>query len=236
MVQGHGAGADWQRLLAAQRRLQEIVPGTVLVGGTAAALHAAHRVSLDGDHILVDLKGRFDAVLETLEAVDGWKTNRIERPVMILGQFDGFLTGLRQLRRSRPLDVMVIQGLRVPTLEEMARIKAWLLLDRDTTRDFLDTVVLLDLLGEARLETAFCPFDEIYNRGPGAGPPTVELADRLAAARPADLPSVDLHRYKDLVAPWNDWGFLQGRARHWAGRLADLVLGKGGARPPQGKP
>jgi hypothetical protein len=31
---------DWERLLAAERHLQSLVPGAVLVGGTAAALHA----------------------------------------------------------------------------------------------------------------------------------------------------------------------------------------------------
>jgi len=54
---------DWERLLAAERHLQALVPGTVLVGGTAAALHARHRTSLDGDHVLEDLRGRFDDVL-----------------------------------------------------------------------------------------------------------------------------------------------------------------------------
>ncbi len=43
---------DWERLLAAERHLQSLVPGAVLVGGTAAALHAGHRKSLDGDHVL----------------------------------------------------------------------------------------------------------------------------------------------------------------------------------------
>ena len=31
---------DWERLLAAERHLQHLVPGAVLVGGTAAAIHA----------------------------------------------------------------------------------------------------------------------------------------------------------------------------------------------------
>ena len=45
---------DWERLLAAERHLQALVPGTVLVGGTAAALHAGHRHSLDAYHVLED--------------------------------------------------------------------------------------------------------------------------------------------------------------------------------------
>ncbi len=57
-----------ERLLAAERHLQTLVPGTVLVGGTAAALHAGHRRSHDGDHVLEDLRGRFDDVLTDLEA------------------------------------------------------------------------------------------------------------------------------------------------------------------------
>jgi len=34
---------DWEQLLAAERHLQKLVPNTVLVGGTAAAMHAGHR-------------------------------------------------------------------------------------------------------------------------------------------------------------------------------------------------
>jgi hypothetical protein len=90
--------ADWERLLAAERHLQHLVPGTVLVGGTAAALHAGHRISLDGDHVLEDLRGHFDEVLGRLEAAAGWRTARVQRPVLILGQLDGVLTGIRQLR------------------------------------------------------------------------------------------------------------------------------------------
>ena len=52
--------SDWERLLAAERHLQALLPDAVLVGGTAAALHAGHRLSLDGDHVLADLRDRFD--------------------------------------------------------------------------------------------------------------------------------------------------------------------------------
>lgn len=58
--------SDWEALLAAERHLQALVEGSVLVGGTAAALHAGHRVSLDGDHVEEDLRERFDEVLADL--------------------------------------------------------------------------------------------------------------------------------------------------------------------------
>ena len=74
---------DWEKLLAAERHLQHLIPGATLVGGTAAAIHAEHRISMDGDHVLDDLRERFDEVLATLESVSGWKTGRIQKPVII---------------------------------------------------------------------------------------------------------------------------------------------------------
>ena len=127
---------EWERQLAAERHLQALVPGAVLVGGTAAALHAGHPRSLDGDHVPEDLRPRFDEVLATLEAAAGWQTGRVQKPVAILGRLDGVMTGIRQLRRTRPLETEVVSGLRVPTLAEMARIKAWLLATRHTVRDY----------------------------------------------------------------------------------------------------
>lgn len=36
---------DWELVLSAAARLQRILPDAVLVGGTAAAIHARHRYS-----------------------------------------------------------------------------------------------------------------------------------------------------------------------------------------------
>lgn len=214
---------DWERLLAAERHLQSLVPGSVLVGGTAAALHAQHRVSLDGDHVLEDLRERFDQVLADLESVAGWRTERTHRPVLILGQLDGNLTGLRQLRRTRPLDTEVIEGLRVPTLAEMTRIKAWLLATRYTVRDYLDVVVLLERLGEEKAAEAFREFDTTYEQANDSSP-LAEVVERLRAARPLDLATIDLSSYRNLTPPWNDWGHLTIRARRWASALARVAL------------
>jgi len=219
---------DWERLLAAERHLQFPVPGTVLVGGTAAALHAGHRKSLDGDHVLEDLRARFDAVLADLEAAAGWQTSRVQRPLVIRGRLDGVMTGIRQLRRTRPLETEFVDGLRVPTLAEMARVKAWLLATRHTIRDYLDTVVLLERLGAAEAAAAFESFDDLYAQESGASP-LVEVVERLGAADPSDRAEVDLTTYKGLVAPWNDWSHVAERGRSWATVLARGRLAGGRA-------
>jgi hypothetical protein len=219
------AAGDWERLLAAERHLQALVPGTILVGGTASALHARHRISLDGDHVLAELRDRFDGVLEGLEAAAGWRTDRVQRPVLILGRLDGVLTGIRQLRRSRPLDTEEVDGLRVPTLAEMARIKAWLLATRYTTRDYLDTVVLLQRLGETGVSEALASLDDIYAQPTGASVLS-EVIERLGEAAPADVAAIDLATYRGLVAPWNDWAHIQSRGRAWARVLAGQLFGR----------
>jgi len=216
---------DWERLLAAERHLQALLPGAVLVGGSAAILHADHRRSLDGDHVLEDLRDRFDEVLTALEAAAGWRTARVQRPVAILGQLDGIMTGIRQLRRTQPLETEMLKGLRVPTLAEMARIKAWLLATRYTVRDYLDTVVLLERLGAESAAKSFEEFDSIYAQESTS--PLAEVVERLGAAAPQDAADVDLGSYKGLAAPWNDWSYLAARGRHWAEALAASLLGEG---------
>ena len=110
---------EWEQLLSSAARLQKIVPGAVLVGGTAAATYAHHRISVDHDHVLTDLRERFDAILSDLESVAGWQTARVRRPVLILGSLDGIETGVRQLIRTEPLETTEIEAegvkLTVPT-------------------------------------------------------------------------------------------------------------------------
>ena len=202
------------------------MPGAVLVGGTAAALHAGHRRSLDGDHVLEDLRPRFEEVLATLEAAAGWQTARVQKPVTILGRLDGVMTGIRQLRRTRPLETEIVSGLRVPTLAEMARVKAWLLATRHTVRDYLDTVVLLERLGEA-------------GGAGGASPPsTRSIARRPARLRSSRWSSVwraPLRRTpprstfaatRASSPPGTTGVTSRARGRHWAGVLAAGLLGR----------
>lgn len=217
----------WDDVLAASARLQTLLPDAVLVGGTAAALHAGHRVSFDDDHVLADLKERFDHVLEHLEQVDGWSTARVNRPVLILGSLDGIETGVRQLIRRRPLETQEFEvpGGRVtaPILPEMLRIKAWLVLRRNATRDYLDVVALADRIGEEIAVPVLAGLDEYYEDQQGAGGRRVatQLAKQLAAPRPYDLSDVDLRRYRKLDRRWRDWAEVERACRRLAVGLLD---------------
>jgi len=91
------SGPPWDEVLSAAAPLQRLVPEAVLVGGTAAAIYTGHRFSRDVDHVVDDLRERFDAVLADLEAVAGWQTARVNRPVLILDSLDGIETGVREI-------------------------------------------------------------------------------------------------------------------------------------------
>jgi len=186
------------------------VPDSVLVGGSAAATHVRHRVSFDHGHVVADLRERFDGVLEALESTEGWVTAQVKRPVLILGCLDGVETGIRQLIRRRPLEVEEVdwkgQRLRVPTLAETTRVKGWMVLTRNATRDYLDLVALADRLGEDAPQVVLS-MDEYYadQRGPDGQRIATQLAKQLAKPAPYDLDAVDLQRYRQLQPRWRDW-------------------------------
>lgn len=205
---------DWERVLSAAAKLQQILPDAVLVGGTASAVYAGHRVSTDADHVLTDLKARFDDVLAQLESVAGWKTVRIQRPVQILGNLDGIMTGVRQLIRTEPLETaqIAVGGVTVtlPTEAEMLRIKGLLILIRNATRDYLDFVALADHLGEQATVDALLDFDRLYPQDNGASP-LQQLEVQLANPLPYDLTKVRLDEYKHLTPALHDWNEVQRR-------------------------
>jgi hypothetical protein len=105
----------------------------------------------------------------------------------------------------------------------MARIKAWMLATRHTVRDYLDTVVLLDRLGDRKTQHALQTFDSLYPQQSGTSP-LAEVAERLANACPSDLAAVDLSSYKGLVPPWNSWNHVAARGRYWAPVIARVAL------------
>jgi hypothetical protein len=217
---------DWDLVLSAAARLQRILPDAVLVGGTASALHAQHRFSRDADHVLTDLRARFDDVLSQLESVAGWKTARVQRPVQILGSLDGIETGVRQLIRDAPLETLVVDyhGARVtiPTAAEILRIKGVLILKRNATRDYLDFLALADHLGDASVAHALQSFDRLYRQDNGESP-LQQLQLQLASAVPYDLEETELSEYKDLAPRWHDWGLVKTACAHLSTVIFDRV-------------
>src|SRR5579862_4918854 len=164
-----------EEVLQKAAQLQALVPGAVLVGGSAAALYAHHRESNDNDHVLADLEQRFDLILENLEALGDWSLARAQPGKLILGELGGIETGLRQLQRSRPLETteLDLDGNRlvVPTAAEILRIKAWLAVSRNQTRDYLDIAALADTIGLDEAAGVLARIDDYYsdlNRRPEA--------------------------------------------------------------------
>lgn len=198
----------WEALLSSAARLQSIVPGAVMVGGSASAMHVGHRLSQDHDHVVGDLKDHFDGVLRDLEATAGWQTARVSRPVLILGSLDGIQTGVRQLIRSAPLETEEIAhaSIRVivPTLPETFRVKGWLILRRNATRDYVDFAALGEGLGGQGCAEALAPMDALYPQEAGESP-LQQLLAQLASPLPYDLRGTDLSRYKGLQQKWHQW-------------------------------
>lgn len=220
---------DWEKVLSSAARLQRILPEAVLVGGTASALYAEHRMSVDADHVLTDLRQRFDDVLAELESVAGWKTARVQRPVQILGSLDGIETGIRQLIRVVPLKTTQIEylgeKLTVPTLEEILRIKGVLILKRNATRDYLDFVALAGRMSIENITEALQDFDHLYPQ-PNDESALQQLQIQLANPLPYDLDDVDLSEYKNLDPRWHNWQTVKTACASCAtlifDRIADL--------------
>lgn len=220
---------EWERVLSAAAHLQQILPDAVLAGVTAAAIYAGHRISTDADHVLTDLRQRFDQVLADLESVAGWSTARVRRPVLILGSLDGIETGVRQLIRSAPLETQHVEvaGVRiaVPTEAEILRIKGALILRRNATRDYLDFVALADRMGLDAMAAALERFDELYPQ-PNGESPLQQLQIQLANPVPYDLDDTTLAEYKSLAPRWHDWNAVKAVAAACATAIFDRIVGR----------
>lgn len=221
-----------KRVLASAARLQEVLPDAVLVGGSAAALHAGHRDSFDHDHVLVDLVGRYETVLEAVEATEGWATSvrASKPPFTIMGRLWGVEAGLRQMRRTRPLEtceVDVGEGAVVvaPTAPEVLRVKAFLVVQRNVVRDYLDVVALAEHLGLDTAVEILSEIDAYYvDRSGEPGSVLTSLVISLADPKPRDTEVIDeLPRYKGLEVRYHRWDDVVDVCRTLALRLGGAV-------------
>ena len=227
-----GFSSTLERVLKSAARLQEVVPDAVLVGGAASALHAGHRDSFDHDHVLSDLVDRYETVLEAVEATEGWATSvrASKPPFTIMGTLWGVEAGLRQMRRSRPLetcevgvggDAVVV----APTAAETLRVKAYLVVQRNFVRDYLDVVALAEHL---TLDVAVAVLSEIdayyVDRSGEPGSVLTSLVLSLAHPSPRDTEVIDeLPHYKGLQARYHSWEVVVAVCRSLALRLGGAV-------------
>lgn len=222
------ASAELASVLESAARLQELVPDAVLVGGSAAALYAGHRDSFDHDHVLADLRDRFDVVLEALESEGDWVTNRVRPGKLILGRLGDIEAGVRQLIRARPLETVEVslpsgRTLRAPTAAEALRVKAFLIVRRNQVRDYLDVAALSDRYGVVQAAVVLSDIDEYYADQRGDGPAVAtQVARQLADPRPADASVTrELGAYRNLAAEWQDWTRVRSACRDLALAMAE---------------
>lgn len=123
-------------------------------------------------------------------------------------------------------EVQIAAGrLRVPTLPEILRVKAWLVLDRNATRDYLDVVALAERLGEGAAAEVLSVLDDYYadQRGADGRRVATQVTKQLAELLPYDLDSVDLEHYRRLAPRWRSWSNVADASRRLAGAVLDAA-------------
>ena len=221
--------ATLRQVLKSAARLQSVVPDAVLVGGSAAALHAGHRDSFDHDHVLADLVDRYETVLGAVEATEGWATSvrASKPPFTIMGSLDGIEAGLRQMRRIRPLETIEVAVgddavVVAPTEAEALRVKAFLVVQRNVVRDFIDVVALVGHIGEDVADAVLSDIDAYYaDRSDDPSSVLTSLVIALADPSPRDTDVInELPRYKGLDPRWHDWSDVVAACQNLALRLS----------------
>ena len=167
----------------------------------------------------------FRSAIRALESIVGWRIKRRVRGKMLLGEVDDIAAGVRNQRRSAPIETVEIKILggrriRLPTAEEMLRIKAFLLVDRNATRDYLDVAALSQHVGRRRAASALERMNDLYSEFAGEGGDMLtSIIVNLSNPEPYDLTDVDLTEYKGIIKPWSDWRAVTEQCRELAASL-----------------
>ena len=204
------ADAHWEMLLSSASRVSRIVPGSIFddASGTEAE----------------EVRRHFAAALVDLEHVAGWLPTPVGRMLIADGRFDGIETTIRDRARFGPLETTVEVGpwgeVEVPTLAEMLRIKAWLVISRNAARDYVDAAALAKNLGREAAFRALSTLDDLYPQSNGASA-RQQIARQLAEPHPFDHVDGNAMASKAVQPPWSDWTFVAERCRALA---VDLVL------------
>lgn len=216
-------------VLESAARLQRLVPDAVLVGGSAAAFYARHRLSYDHDHVVQSLNDRFDVVFDALDREGDFVLARAIPQKIILEELGGIEVGIKQLIRKRPLEVQQVElpsgaMLKIPTEAETVRIKSYLIVKRNQVRDYLDVAAMSARYGARCVAEWVGEIDEFYtdDTAPlGAKPVLTQLMRQLQDPQPRDSRTLkDLRGYKGLASQWSDWDRVSEECR----MLAEALL------------
>lgn len=152
--------------------------------------------------------------------------DRVTPGKVILGNLDGIEAGVRQMLRKTPLEATTISlpsgaEVTVPTLEETLRIKAFLVVRRNQTRDYLDVAALADRMGIEAAADVLSGIDAYYadQHGEGDGVAS-QLVRQLSDPRPADRSATrQLSAYRRLDRRWSDWKVVREELKSLATRM-----------------
>jgi hypothetical protein len=214
----------WEAIIAVGVVAQSLIQDGSAVGGTAAMLYAGHRLSNDTDHLLMNLRDKFDEVLDKLSESPEWKTAR----VLILGSINGIEVGFRQSKRSVPIETVTVTtpygDLVIPTLDEMLGMKAFLSYQRNTVRDFLDFAALSECTSEDEVLASLLKLDDRYGELQTHSV-RLEVARALSNPKPVDFDEVDLSHYKALASEWRDWKRTEKICKRFGILLGEKIIG-----------
>ena len=115
--------------------------------------------------------------------------------------------------------------MRVPTLSEMLRVKAYLIVQRNATRDYLDTAALVDRLGGGPAAAVLARIDDYYaDRSDETGSVLTSLVVALAQPHPRDSEVTrELPRYRALDPRWHEWSSVVEVCQELALRISGAV-------------
>jgi hypothetical protein len=215
-------------------RMNQVVPEAVALGGAVCALYAQHRLSLDIDFVLENLREQFDEVRDRLLDQPGWLEARIRPPHLILGSLEDVEVGFRQLRRQAPIETQQVPTakgpLTIPTFEEMLRIKALLAYERDAVRDFVDFAELAARRPRESVVGTLLSLDEKmgWERQPAV---MLEVIKTLVECEPRDLQAQAFETFRFLEPRLKSWPEVKAVCQDIGRRLAEKAIRGPGDAP-----
>lgn len=154
-----------------------------------------------------DRDPQFVALLESAAHLQ-----RLVPGAVLVGDAAAIEAGVRQMIRKRPLEVAEVSlpsggELTVPTIAETLRIKAFLIVRRNQTRDYLDLAALSEHLGVERAAAVLTRIDDYYaDQHEGGDGVASQLLRQLSDPLPADRSVIgQLASYRRLHQRWSDW-------------------------------